>query len=254
VGPGPVTGQIGDVATVHVPASCQFTGRAGARTFLEVTENIPSGRELGVLLCEDQDPSGGSWFVIYTYDASGYVRDDEKGQRDADEILASIRRGTEAANRERRSRGWEEMRIEGWVRPPHYDARTNNLTWSFTGRSGGGDASVNHSVRLLGRGGVLNADLVLDPSQLGTVVTDFDAVVAGTTFVPGSRYAEWREGDRVAEYGLTALVAGGAGAVAMKTGILGKFWKLLVAAGLGLVGMVKSLFTRKSKTQSHPYT
>jgi uncharacterized membrane-anchored protein len=102
-------------------------------------------------------------------------------------------------------------------------------------------------VRLLGRGGVLHADLVLDPSQLGTVVADFDQVVAGTTFTPGNRYAEWREGDKVAAYGLTALVAGGAGAVAVKTGLFAKLGKLLAAFGkvimvvaLGLLATLKN--------------
>jgi uncharacterized membrane-anchored protein len=65
---------------------------------------VPSGDELGVLACEGRGAEASSWFVIYTYDASGFVRDDEKGALDADAILASIRRGTEAANEGRRAR------------------------------------------------------------------------------------------------------------------------------------------------------
>jgi uncharacterized membrane-anchored protein len=148
------------------------------------------------------------------------------------------------------------MTVEGWVRPPHYDEHTNNLTWSLSGRSTDGTTSVNHSVRLLGRGGVLKAELVIDPGQLAAGVADFDGVMASTTFVPGQRYAEWREGDKVAEYGLTALVAGGVGAAAVKTGLLGKLgklvavgWKLLVGAFVLLGGALKSLFTRRRESQ-----
>jgi uncharacterized membrane-anchored protein len=103
----------------------------------------------------------------------------------------------------------------------------------------------------------------MDPTRIGAVVPDFDEVVANTSFLSGNRYAEWREGDRVASYGLTALIAGGAGAVAVKTGLLGKLaklligfavalWKLLVAALVGLIAMVKSLFNRKPKEASSP--
>jgi uncharacterized membrane-anchored protein len=258
---GPITGTLGGIAQLEVPATCQFTAAAGARSFLELTHNLPSGNELGALYCEDRSASGGRWFVIYTYDPSGYVRDDEKGSLDSDAILASIRHATEESNRELRARGWEEMTVEGWVRPPHYDETTHNLTWSFTGRSSRGGETTNHSVRLLGRGGVLHADLVLEPNQLATAVPDFDQIVAGTSFLPGSRYSEWRNGDKVASYGLTALVAGGAGAIAVKTGLFAKLgkllvglavalWKVLAAAVLGFVAMLKSLFKRKPKKDS----
>lgn len=258
---GPITGHLGSTAQIEVPATCRLTESAGARTFLELTHNIPSGDEIGALYCEDRSTSDGHWFVIYTYDPSGYVRDDEKGTLDSGAILASIRRATEESNRELRARGWDEMTVEGWVRTPHYDERTHNLTWSFTGRSSRGDEVVNHSVRLLGRSGVLHADLVLAPNQLETAVADFDQVVAGTSFLPGSRYSEWRDGDKVAAYGLTALVAGGAGAVAAKTGLFAKLgklliglavalWKVLVAAAIGFLAMLKSLFKRKPKNNS----
>ena len=65
------------------------------------------------------------------------------------------------------------------------------------------------------------------------------------------------EGDKVAKYGLTALVAGGAGAAAMKLGLFGKLWKVIVgifaAAGKAIVAGVaavaawlRSIFRKKS--------
>jgi uncharacterized membrane-anchored protein len=260
---GPATGALGSVAQLEVPSECRFTEAAGARTFLHLVHDIPSGREVGLVYCSDRKAQTSSWFVIFSYDASGYVRDDEKSSLDADAILASIRSGTEESNKERRSRGWEEMSVLGWVVPPHYDQRTHNLTWSLSGKSSAGDTSVNQSVRLLGRGGVLRVELVLDPSQLATVVPSFDSIIAGTSFVPGSRYAEWRDGDKVAAYGLTALIAGGAGAVAMKTGLFGRLgrvlialgaalWKMLAAAVVGLWAMLKAVFGRRPKGSSTP--
>jgi hypothetical protein len=45
----------------------------------------------------------------------------------------------------------------------------------------------------------MHVDLVLDSTQLETAVPQFDAMLAGYTFNAGSRYAEWRSGDKVAQ-------------------------------------------------------
>ena len=201
----------------------------------------------------------GVWFVVFSYNASGYVKDNEGATLDAAAILKNIQTGTEEANKERQTRGWGALHIDGWQRAPFYDPRTHNLTWSTRVRDETGNVSINHSVRLLGRGGVMHADLVADPEQMTTAVPTFDGVLSNYHFKEGRTYAEWREGDKVASYGLTALIAGGAGAVAMKTGLLVKFWKLLVAifaaawkfvvvAVAGVVAWVRSLFQRRKPT------
>ena len=226
---GPTRGDLGDQAEVAVPEGCRFTRADGAQTFMELTQNPPTGAERGIIICPDAAHDS-YWFVVFSYNDMGYVKDDERDQLDADKILASLREGNEEGNRERRDRGWETLTLEGWVRPPYYDTLTNNLTWStmIAGETGG--RTVNHSVRLLGRGGVMYVDLVIDPEQATTAVPVFDSViVAGYGYRTGHRYAEWRQGDKVAAYGLTALIAGGAGAVAAKTGLLAKAWKLIVA-------------------------
>jgi uncharacterized membrane-anchored protein len=254
---GPSKGKLGSIGEIQVPKGCRLTQESGAKTFLEITQNIPSDEEVGLLLCEDRNGDNSDWFVIYTYDPSGYVKDDDKKSLDANKILASLRQGTDDGNEERRKRGWSEMHIDGWVRPPYYDEKTHNLTWSFAGGASDSSKVVNQSVRLLGRGGVLHADLVLDPSQVDSVVPQFDSVIYSTTFVPGSRYSEWKNGDKVAEFGLTALIAGGAGAAAMKSGLFAKLgvalaaaWKVIAATFVALLTRIKSVFKRKPKPGS----
>ena len=244
---GPATALIGNESQVAIPENCRFTGAAGARTFMVVTENPPSGNELGVLLCAESEESQ-PWFVVFSFDDSGYVRDDDAGELDADAILASLQEGTKQGNSERASRGWSTMTLTGWVRAPYYDPRTNNLTWATNIKDDAtNSATVNHSVRLLGRGGVMHADLVIDPSQLTATMPEFDRIVATHAFVPGRRYSEWREGDKLAAYGVTALVAGG---IAAKTGLLAKLGKFIVVAVVGALAWLRSLFTgRKRETQ-----
>jgi uncharacterized membrane-anchored protein len=245
---GPTTGDLGAEAQVTVPGSCLFTGRDGVRQFLELTQNPWSDAERGVLFCQpgaqDLDP----WFVVFTFDPSGYVKDDERDELNAGKLLKSMQRGTAEGNKERARRGWPTLTLDGWMTSPYYDERTNNLTWATAITDSYGEKVVNHSVRLLGRGGVMHVDLVAGPGQLDDIMLDFEDVVAGFEFKQGHRYAEWRAGDRVAAYGLTGLIVGGAGLAAVKSGLLAKLWKLLAAAAVAVDAAFKSvvgLFTRK---------
>jgi uncharacterized membrane-anchored protein len=224
--------------------------------FLEATHNLPDESVAAVLLCPMPD-SATVWFVMYKFDPSGLVRDDEKDALNADKILATIKDATDRSNDERERRGWDKMYVTGWITPPFYDQATHNLTWALEGVSSDGESSANRSVRLLGRRGVLSAELVADPGALSSVVPKFDNVITATHYLTGQSYAEWREGDKVASYGLVALVAGGAGIAAGKLGLFGKFGKLIVAAAIalkklviavvvGIVAWFKRLFRKKT--------
>jgi uncharacterized membrane-anchored protein len=262
---GPTKGTLGTVATVNVPTGCQFTGAEGTKKFMELTENPTSGIEQGTVYCRSN--AGGvssAWFVVYEYDPSGYVKDDEKAKLDGKKILGAIKEGTEAGNELRRKRGWTPIEVVGWERAPYYDQETHHLTWA-TRVVAVNDTTINHSVRILGRGGVLKADLVISPAEFADALPTFDEMIDATTFLAGQTYSEWRSGDKVAEYGLTALVAGGAAAAAMNLGLFGKLWKVIAAAlaslGKALVAVVaaigaffKRLFGKKDKPATTPAT
>src|SRR5437879_11972839 len=200
---GRTRGALGPEATLSVPAGCLFTGVDGVKMFLQLTENIASGNERGVVMCQG-DQTADPWFVLFSYDKSGYVRDDEGSKLDADAILETVQRGTEAANRERKSRGWGTLSVEGWATKPFYDRTTNNLTWAITAPHNTGGRTVNHSVRLLARGGVMHADPVTTPQQLAAPVPTCNGMISGFTYQAGQKYAERRPGDKGAAQALTA--------------------------------------------------
>jgi len=50
------------------------------------------------------------------------------------------------------------------------------------------------------------------------------------------------KGDKVAQYGLAALVVGGAAAVAVKSGIFKWLWKVILVVGVAVAAFLKSLF------------
>jgi len=236
---GPTVGHLGDIAQITVPAGYGFAGKQGAEALLRMTQNIPNGEELGVLVS-----ANANWFMIFRYEDTGYVKDDEKDSLDADAILKSIREGTEAANEQRRTRGWPAFHVTGWEHAPYYDPLTHHLTWAVRGK--GDDpqdmGSVNHSIRLLGRNGVLKVNLVVEPSQYATTVGEFNTLISGFSYSEGKRYSDFRAGDKVAKYGLAALIAGGAGAVLLKTGLLAKLWKFIVIGIVAIAGFIKKLW------------
>ena len=82
---GPSAGSLGDIAQITVPEGFRFTGQAGTRTFLELTQNPTNGSELGILLPESAE--AGRWFVVFDFNSIGYVKDDEKDKLDADDMI-----------------------------------------------------------------------------------------------------------------------------------------------------------------------
>jgi len=240
---GPSIGNLGNIADIRIPAGYVFAGPNDTRVLMELMQNPTSGKEMGFIA-----PAGLDWFVVFEFDDVGYVRDDEKNSLDAVSMLESIKKGTEAANEERRQRGWPIMTIVGWEQKPHYNESTHNLEWAIRGESEG-KLVVNFNTRLLGRRGVMRVTLVTDPTRLSTILPKYKDVLAGFDYTRGEKYAEFRQGDKVAKYGLAALVTGGAAAVAVKTGMFKWIWKGLVAGFLALLAFIKSLFSRKKNSQ-----
>jgi len=237
------------LAEIDLGQDYVYLDAEGTQKLMDLTHNPVSGGEVGTVapIAEDE-----SWFIVFEFDESGYVPDDEKDALDAESMLQSIREGTEAGNEERRSRGWSELRIVGWQEQPHYDFRTNNLSWAIIGESDGG-RSINRIVKLLGRRGVMTATLVAGPDELAGAIPSADVLLDGYRFKPGQTYAEYVPGtDKLAQYGLTALVVGGAGAVLLKSGLLAKLWKPLLVALAAVGAGIKRLFFSGRSSEHDP--
>lgn len=244
---GPGQGTIGDKATIAIPGGFVFLGEEDTKKFLEMNQNLATDNEY---LLAPQDLT---WFAIFHFNPVGYVKDDET--LDADDLLKTAKQATQMGNEERRKRGWRTMSIQGWRFPPQYDRKTKLLEWALIGRDDTNNQEViNYNTRLLGRTGVMSVVLVSDPAILDKSVRSLKTALSGYKYVPGEKYAEYKEGDRVAEFGLAALVAGGAAAVATKKGFfaaIGAFlvaaWKFVAAAVVGALAWVRSLFRKKKQ-------
>lgn len=248
---GPGTATMKDVAEIEVPPGFVFTDGKATQTLLEAMGNLTSGSEIGFLA-----PTSLVWFVVFRFSEDGYVKDDEKDSLDAEAMLTAIKQGTAYGNQERRRLGLPEMQVVGWEQKPVYNPETHNLEWAVRGESEG-EQVVNFNTRLLGRRGVMEVKLVVEPALLASTLPEFSQLIAGYAYQPGQRYAEYRQGDKLAKYGLAALVTGGAVAVAAKTGLLAwvallfkKAGKLLVVAVLGVVALFKRLIFGRPRAEA----
>lgn len=243
---GPSIADIDKWAEIRVPAGFVFTNGADTRLLMEEMGNPSSNSEVGFFA-----PDSLEWFVVFEFNDVGYIRDDEKDSLDADAILDSIRRGTEESNKVRRKKGFSGLNIIGWEVKPRYNEVTHNLEWAIRAQDDNGDLIINHNTRLLSRRGVMRVTLVVDPQKLPAVLPIYRAKLDDFSFKAGQSYAEFTQGDKIAKYGLTALVAGSAGAAAAKFGLfklIGKFGKVIFLAILaffvGIWAKIKSFFTK----------
>ena len=153
---------------------------------------------------------------------------------DADALIEGFRAGIESGNVQRRAMGSEPLQSMAWAEEPFYDPQTNNLTWALNLAFASGN-SINYDIRLLGRRGVMEVTLVGDPETYTQAVPKAKQILANYSFNPGSQYAEWKQGDKVAAVGLTGLVAGGVAVAAAKTGLLAKLGLILAKGGKAIV-------------------
>lgn len=238
---GPTTATTVGDATIFIPPKYGFLDGSETRKFDTLLQNIPDDQVTNTIV-----PDSFIWQAYLSFSEVGYVKDDE--HIDADALLQSIKEGTEAANVERKNNGWPPLHVTGWKYPPHYDDQNNRLVWATEVETEGGGKVINYNERILGRKGVTSATLVTAPEDLDAAVKEFEAVIAGYQFNSGNTYAEFRQGDNVAEYGLAALILGGGAAAVAKSGA--GFFKVIffaVAAGFAaVVGLFRKFFRKAS--------
>lgn len=220
-------GKIGNNAEITIPEGYTFFGKKGTQTLLQEWGNLINGSEEGLI---NQDAQG--WVVIFEFDPVGYVKDDEKNDLDAAKMLKQMQDAEPEINKMRAEKGLPTEHILGFAMPPKYNEATNNLEWALRFRFGDSPTEVvNYHTKLLGRDGVMNVTLIVPPDELQAVLPDYQKLLTGYHFTPGHTYAEYRSGDKLATYGLTGLVLGGAGFAAAKTGLLAKLGSIIAKGG-----------------------
>jgi uncharacterized membrane-anchored protein len=239
-----------NLATVALTPGFRFLGPADAKTFLvDVWGNPPTAAEgtLGLITPADVDLLGpDGWAIIVSYDDSGHVSDDDAAEIDYDQLLKDMQAATDENNAARKEAGYEAIELVGWAKPPYYDTQAKKLYWAKHLKfESVAEDTLNYDIRVLGRAGVLDLTVIAGMRQLAMVDSRMNEVLGMVAFNIGNRYAEFNpELDKVAEYGLAGLIAGGVLAKAGFFKFLIALWKPIAIGALVLFGAVGSFVRR----------
>jgi len=239
------------VATLHIPDNFFYIGPEDTETMLtQIWGNPPSStRTLGMLFPSNATATGqDTWGVTIEYQEDGYVSDEDAEEIDYTELLSDMQESVEASNEAREAQGYEAIHLVGWAASPYYDKASHKLHWAQELQFGSqSNNTLNYNIRVLGRKGVLILNFIAGMDQLSMIDNQIDTVLDIAEFNEGSRYTDFNPDiDKVAAYGIGALIAG---KVAAKLGLLAtvllifkKFW---ILALLGVGGFFKKLFGKK---------
>jgi len=227
---GPAIVPIGDEAKVRIPRGVRYLDPAGTDKFLQLNGNPPVEKDYTIA------PETSGWFAVLEFDPVGYVSDKEKVDPDA--LFKQIKSNEAEDNKERASAGQPALYLDRWVTPPHYDAVSHNLEWGTAMHSESGEQVVNYTSRILGRDGVTRAILVSDPTNLSADLQQYRAALSGFAYLPAKKYEDHQAGDKMAAYGLGALVAGGAAAAVVKTGLFAGIFAAIVKFGVAFYKLI----------------
>jgi len=248
---GPTSIELRDQAALKIGANQVFIPQPAAGQLMHAMGNGNNQDLLGLVMPTDEESD---WMVIAEYEASGYIKDDDAKDWNVDDLFKSLKEGTAAANEEREKRGIPALEIQGWVERPHYDAATHRLIWSMAARSKGQPAnepeSVNYNTYALGRDGYITLNLITASDHVNADKPAVQKLLADLDFKGGKRYTDFNaKTDKVAEYGLAALVGGIAakklGLFAVIAAFLAKFAKVAILAVAGFGAAIAKFFKRK---------
>ena len=200
--------------------------------------------------------AGDSTEIVYSWEPSGRVSDDDWSDLDVTQMIGHIRSATLAQNQARKSAGATYFTDVVWREQPRLDRKTHSVSWVIDGTSNDGTHTLNSVTLKLGRYGYERINVLTSSNapQGASLVSQSNSTFY---FDAGARYDDFVDGhDKVAEYGIAGLVASIVGVKVAK--VLG-FGALLVVmkkfAALSIIPLLiafrflKGLF-RKSKPKT----
>jgi uncharacterized membrane-anchored protein len=247
-GPGKI--ELSDQATLDLPQGDAFVPRKESAELMRLMGNTTDERFIGLVFPMAEDKS---WMVTVEYEAAGYIKDEDAKDWKSDELLQSLKDGTEAGNAERERMGIPALRVTRWIEPPRYDAGTHQLVWSIEARRKVGedpDPTVNYNTYVLGRGGYISLDLVTSLSLVDLDKPSARELLSAVKYKQGKGYADFNSStDKVAAYGLAALIVGVAakklGLLAVIAAFVVKFAKVIALAVAGFGAGIAKWFRKR---------
>ena len=234
-----------DLATLVVPTGFKYVNGKQADYILhDLWGNPPQSGSLGMIFPNQYGPADyDSWAIDISFEEEGYVDDEDAADMDYDELETQMKEESVTSSRERDKAGYGKMLLMGWAKQPFYDSANKKLHWAMKFDTGGDEYTLNYNIRMLGRRGYLVLNIIGTVDQLEEIEPQIDALLSSVNFNEGHAYKDFDpEYDKVAAYGIGALVAG---KVLAKAGIwvaIAKFWKVIALGAVAAGAAVKKFF------------
>lgn len=231
-------------AILDVPEDFKFLDKEQSnRVLVDIWGNPEDPTTLGMLFKEDESPANISYAIEVSYSAEGYIEDEEAADIDYDDLLDEMQEDAIAINPERKKLGYPEITLVGWASEPFYDAENKKLHWAKELKFEEGEMNtLNYNVRVLGRRGYMNLNVIGEMDVLEDVQANLDPILESVEFLPGNQYSEFNPDiDEVAAYGIGGLIAGKVLAKAGFFALILKFWKFIA---IGVVGVFSAFRKR----------
>lgn len=240
-----------NIGTLSVPTGFRYLNASQAQYVLQDLWGNPQDTTvLGLIVPETKGVlANDSWAFIVTYEAMGYVKDDDADDIDYNDMLEQLKTDQIEENKLREQMGYDPIEMIGWASQPYYDKDKKVLHWAKELKFGDNEYhTLNYNVRVLGRKGVLVLNAVSGMEQLKEVQANIDPVLTSFTYAEGLKYDEFNpELDEVAAWTIGGLVAG---KVLAKAGILALLLKYIkvIIIGIGAIGTAAwKWFKRKTE-------
>ncbi len=237
---------LGDsLATLVVPPGFKYlNGKQADYVLVNLWGNPPQSGSLGMLFLEQYGPADySSWAVDISFEEEGYISDEDAADMNFDELETQMKEESIESSKAREEAGYGKMLFLGWAKKPYYDSANKKLHWAMKFEVDADDLGLNYNIRMLGRRGYLVLNIIGTVNQLEEIEPYVETILPSVNFNESHTYADFDpEYDKVAAYGIGALVAG---KVLAKAGIwvaLLKFWKVIAIGAVAAGAAVKKFF------------
>ncbi|WP_298694147.1 DUF2167 domain-containing protein [uncultured Sulfuricurvum sp.] len=236
---GPKTIEIFDQATLELPAKFVFIPNPEASNIMRAMGNSVGEGFNGLIMPESADTW---WFITVNYTDAGYIKDDDAKNWNTDEMLQNMKENAEHVNEERAKRHIPEVDVAGWVQTPMYYNDSHEVIWSVATKAKGVPDNqaegVNYNTLVLGRQGYISLNLITALSSVEALKPTSKTLIDQLHFSDGKKYSDVNLAtDKIAEYGLAALITGVAakklGLIALIAAFLVKFGKVIAITLFG---------------------
>ena len=242
-----------DIVELNIGPHFKYLDNADATTMLtKIIGNPPAAVKgnLGMIL---PAADGETWFAVLSYSADGHVPDSDATSINYDDLLKQMKEEASRTAKERRDEGFSGAEFLGWAQKPYYDSISKKLYWAksiqFDNQP---NPTLNYNVRILGRAGYLNINIVDSMDQLPKINTEMPEILSMANFTPTNKYSDYvASTDHTAAYGIAGLVAGG---ILAKAGffkgllvLAAAFWKVIAVTVVAFFAAIGNFFRKLFK-------